>query len=467
MKRLFLATAIVLSFAARLSADEGFQCTQPPIVTNEAAGTIALEMMREGDLSQPAMARFSMQELMSPSNWDDIGSLTVPFPLGSNKATAQFPVNDSVYTGNRTLRAFCYGMLGTEVPWGTGDGTIHISILEEEPHPTISAESNLVIAEGDSQPVVITATPAFVRETTMNLSVFPISAGWNDFGVPPSIRFLANAGSSYIQIATYEDDLAESDETFSIEVWGAPGRLKTIQVTIVDDDHAPEPLSFDRESYEFAEGGTNQVTVTRGGSATQAAEATLHFDTDKVERWPADVPLHFAPGETAKTIALPFDDTVFSGNRITPLQIIAPNGFIADHAAVSMSDDDLMPVLSIQDTDVIEGNEKKKAELTLTLTAPLGVDLSLRVKTAHGTANASDYTPIDKEIVPSPALSRRSSASTSSATAQRKTTKRSASTSPTAAPRSPSSIATRPPSPFATTMTARSKSLRRNTASIA
>jgi hypothetical protein len=402
----FLLSAVVLCAAVPSAhAQVHFQCTQGTIDVNESAGQVSLELTRDGDLSLWAQAAFSVEEQTGPGTWTSVGNhyWTALFAPGSNLASVAVPMNDAVYTGDRLRRAICFGFL-TPNGGGSSVGNVFINIHDDEPFPTIT-RPDFVVQEGDPDPPYVSVSVPFTLSgpfgRTMSLRAYGYSgtASYSDFGVTTDFTIQPNTTNAWLTIHIAHDDLAEDDEMFEVRIVENETVRKTFTVTILDDDSAPFPVSFNQAQYVFDEGGSNSVTVTRGGNTAVAGAGTLHVESLTPEVWP-DVAVAFAAGQASKTVDMPFNDHAFGGNRTGMLQFIAPNGFVAAEAPVAMNDDDPMPVLSIAGGEVLEGasGETNQAEVTLTLTAPLAVDLQFNVVTVNGTATSDDYTALEKKV---------------------------------------------------------------------
>ncbi|HEV7767528.1 MAG TPA: Calx-beta domain-containing protein [Thermoanaerobaculia bacterium] len=378
-----------------------FDCAQRSLEVNESAGTASLELLRSGGLDAPGTAVFKLYR--HAKNFALEATHTASFAPGSNRATATFPINDSVYIGSRAYDVHCYGYLGTAPPYLEPPDVMGFTILEDEPYPSISV-SPIAITEGDFAIVEFPISPRFGEPASVNISIIDGTAERGKdytFGSSSNtVGVVANAPSIRFPIATIDDAQAENDEQFVVHFLSIAGvRREKFTVTILDDDRPPYSLTLDKAAYEFVEGGTNSVTVTRGGATTSAATALLHFNTTDPAQWSIDLAVPFAAGETSKTLLVPFNDDWLTGYRSAKLEVITA-GYVAASAPVTMSDDDPMPVLSIAGGgEIVEGakGETKSVELTLSLNAPIGVDLHLDIVTTPGTANADDYVALDKE----------------------------------------------------------------------
>ena len=389
-----------------------FDCAQHTLEVNEAAGTASLELLRSGGFDAPGTAVFELYR--HAKNFALEATHTASFAPGSNRATATFPINDAVYIGKRAYDVHCHGYLGaTAPPYLSDPDVMSFSILEDEPYPSISV-SPVVVTEGDVAMVEFPISPRFGEPAYVGIMVMDGTAERgkdHTFGTSSNTVGVAAGQPLRFPIATIEDTQAESDEQFEVYFLGITGvRRERFTVTILDDDRPPYTLSLDKPSYDFIEGGTNSVTVTRGGQTSNSATALLHINTPDPAQWPMDLAVPFAAGESSKTVLVPFDDDWFTGHRGAKLEVITA-GYVAASAPVTMTDDDPMPVLTLSGGgEVLEGakGETRNADLTLTLNAPLGVDLHLDIVTKHVTTNADDVVTLEKKVFFAPgALSRK------------------------------------------------------------
>jgi hypothetical protein len=399
---LFLALLLVAAVHATARPVE-FGCAQKQITVSEAAGTVALEALRDGGFDEPATAVFNLYP-----DRPSIPRVTyaVAFPAGSARATVLMPTgNDGYYSGSRRYGVTCQGYSGTVPPAEPGPGGyMSLDIFEDESFPTISI-SPVTVVEGDPAIVDITLTPPFgaVPDLNFDLTDGTAEAGKDYTRSGSSLSIGAFASTGRLTIPTIEDTQAEADEVLHVQFRGGGSVREKFIVTIADDDRPPYALTLDRASYDFVEGSANAVTVTRSGQTSGAAAATLHVVTPTPAQWFADVPVGFAAGETSKRVQLPFDDAWFTNYRSGTLQLITA-GYVAASATVSMTDDDTTPAVSIVGAEVLEGaaGQTTRVDVTVTLSAPLGVDFYVDVVTTDGTATSADYVPLSKRVFIAP-----------------------------------------------------------------
>nr|MCM0594427.1 M10 family metallopeptidase C-terminal domain-containing protein [Gloeotrichia echinulata DEX184] len=132
---------------------------------------------------------------------------------------------------------------------------------------------------------------------------------------------------------------------------------------------------------------TSAVTVnyaTANGTATAGSDYTATTGT-----------LTFNPGDTSKTlsVAVTGDLTIEPNETFFVNLSNAANATIADNQAVgTITNDDTLPTLSINDITVVEG-QTPQAVLTVTLSSASSQPVTVNYTTAPGTATANaDYT---------------------------------------------------------------------------
>jgi Calx-beta domain len=209
--------------------------------------------------------------------------------------------------------------------------------------------------------------------------------------------FPVTLAAGQVVTATATDSLGNSSEFSVCYEIGAPGRVQ-----------------FTSPTYTVAEaGGSATITITRtlgtaagatvdyatsNGTATAGADYTITAGT-----------LTFSPGETTKSFLIPIlNDTLSEATETINIALTNPSGGIvlgSRHTAVlSISDDDPLPSLTINDVTVGEGDSgTSPANFVLTLSVPSGQNLSVQFSTGDGSAQAGlDFQTVDQTITFSP-----------------------------------------------------------------
>ncbi|HYI09888.1 MAG TPA: Calx-beta domain-containing protein [Thermoanaerobaculia bacterium] len=355
----------------------GYRFAQRGIRVSEGAGTLNVDVLRSGDLS--GTTRAVVQGMF--------GSHFVTFGPGEARATLTLPVvDDPYYTGSQRGKIQCFGELAQE-----HIDEIEVEITEDEPTPTFSPRT-VEIQESDTTrevPIQVFVTP-WLAGHTFFVEATPGTANAQDFSHTSGYVSWGPWSNTVTLFATITgDDVPESDETFDLELDG-PFR-HTVTVRIVDDDRPTFGFAFDVPNYEESE-ETAAVKVVRNGPPNEAARVTLNFRPHATVVWPDPIVLDFAPGEMSKNVPLGTGDGFYTGTRTATLELDW-SGFTGDAAELILFDDEEMPSLSISDASVVEGaaGTISKAEIELTLSAPVGSALAVGLAAAPGTADASDY----------------------------------------------------------------------------
>ncbi|GET42875.1 DUF4347 domain-containing protein [Microseira wollei] len=220
-----------------------------------------------------------------------------------NNADAR--VNLSWSSPSQSKQIIPQSRLFSTIPQGPGT----ISLATSTP-PSVSEEAGKVA-------LTVVRTGGSSGTVTVNYSVDDQTAlaGSDYVDIPNgSVTFLDGETSKTIEINLIDDDVFESDETFTVGLLGTNGigqvgTPRTATVTIVDDD-SPSTVSFSQPTYSVAENGGNaSITVERAGNLGKPA--TVNYATSNgTAIAPSDYTatsgtLSFAAGETTKTISIP------------------------------------------------------------------------------------------------------------------------------------------------------------------
>ena len=163
-------------------------------------------------------------------------------------------------------------------------------------------------------------------------------------------------------------------------------------------------LTIDDAQVTEGNGGTADAVFTVRLSAPSGQTVTVDYATaDGTATAPADYTattgaLSFPAGTTTRTVGVPVvGDLLDEANETFLVRLSNAAGALLSDAQATgtIVDDDPLPVLSIDDVSVAEGEAGTTAAVfTFSLSAPSGRVVSVAVATADGTATAGeDYTP--------------------------------------------------------------------------
>ena len=219
---------------------------------------------------------------------------------------------------------------------------------------------------------------------------------------------LAGPTSQTITIPVIGDLLDEANETFTVNLTNAQPRAiadittATGTGTITDNDPLPSVVINDVSLTEGNSGTTNaDFTITL--SAPSGRNVTVNYATaNATATQPADYTttsgtLTFTPGQVTKTVSVPVvGDAIDEIDETFVVNLTVPvNVTIADNQGVgTITDDDPLPSLTINDVSLVEGNAgTSNLTFTATLSAASGKTVTVDYATADATATSpADYT---------------------------------------------------------------------------
>ena len=278
------------------------------------------------------------------------------------------------------------------------DGTATGTITDDDEQPLILI-TDTETDEGEIAEFTVTLSAVTSRTVTVDYATAGGTAeeGADYTRTSGTLTFAPGEDAKTIPVPTLEDEIDEESETFTLDLSNPDGA--TIQDgaatgTINDDDEPPVIVVTDAEAEEgepveftiaLSAITSRTVTVdyaTAGGTAEEGADYAATSGT-----------LTFAPGETARTIAVPtLEDEVDEENETFNLDLSNPGAAtLQDGAATgTINDDDEPPVIVVADAEAEEGDP---VEFTIALSAFTSRTVTVNYATAGGTAEeGADYT---------------------------------------------------------------------------
>ena len=314
---------------------------------------------------------------------------------------------DFTYNGNSTL----YGSIGAKQDI-VFNGKAEV-IADAFPQVTVA---DITVVEGDTG-----TTDAVVTLNLSQKSIFSIEldygtadgtaiAGQDYQAVSGTVRFSPLQTSQTIVVPVTGDIIDELDEAFIFEfsnISQASLSQKQGSITILDDDLPPEisigdllieegdaGVSFAEFTVTLSKPSSFPITVdyaTENGLLSNGGTAIAGQDYSEISGT-----LTFAPGETEKTIQVPIvGDTLDEVDEEFLVNLSNPsNATIADGEGQGIIvDNDLPPLVSIDDISVVEGDEGVgQVAFTVSLNQASGKTISVDYSSVDGTALAGvDY----------------------------------------------------------------------------
>ena len=222
-----------------------------------------------------------------------------------------------------------------------------------------------------------------------------------------TVSLTRTASSRVVSVPVIGDASDEPNETFVVNLSnlvGSPGVIGDAQgVATITDNDPPPTLSVNDVSVTEGDAGTTTATFTASVSAVSANAVTFDWTTavgsatEGVDYVAASGSRTVTPGATVATIDITVNGDVI--DEIDETFVIAlsnpGNATIADGSGLgTITDDDPLPVLSIDDVSVPEGDAGTSvATFTVTLSAASGQTVTVGWATADdGAAEPGDYT---------------------------------------------------------------------------
>ncbi|MGZ5301541.1 MAG: Calx-beta domain-containing protein [Actinomycetota bacterium] len=281
--------------------------------------------------------------------------------------------------------------------------------------PSISID-DAKVKEGDSgsRKLVFTVTLSRPSSVRVHYRTYGDTATKKDFKVVHgTLRFTRSIASRQITVKVIGDALHEPDERLSLHLTN-PRRARIVdgvgRGTILDDDvlSGASPV-FSIGDFTVTEGNVGTTDAVFDVTVSSSASTPMSVDFGTVngsaasgsDYNPAGGTLVFAPGETAKQVAVQVngDTTVEPDEKFSVNLSNASGATIADAVGLgTITDDDsggtTNPSLTIANATVTEGNSgTANAVFTVTLSAPSTNTVTVSYATAPGSAVApADYT---------------------------------------------------------------------------
>src|ERR1051326_1645221 len=221
-----------------------------------------------------------------------------------------------------------------------------------------------------------------------------------------ALTFSAGQTSKSVNVTVNGDTKFETNESFNVNLSGAANASISDNLgvgTITNDDSQPT-ISIDDVSHAAGNSGTTSFGFTVSLSNASYQTITVNYATSDGTAATADgdytgigtTGLTFTPGQTSKPVTvLANGDNKFESNETFNVDLSAPaNATIADNQGVgTISNDDPIPAITINDVSVTEGNSgTTSANFTVSLSNPSSQTIMVDYATANVTATAgSDY----------------------------------------------------------------------------
>jgi hypothetical protein len=230
-------------------------------------------------------------------------------------------------------------------------------------------------------------------------------AGTDYTAVSGPLTFNPGQTSKYVPITVADDEIAEDDEAFTLNLSNATGGLAISDaqgIGTIQNDDADPTVSAAAASVDEGDLGTATLSVPVTLSGPSGQEVDVDFATSDgtatagTDYTATSGTLVFAAGETSKQIDITVSGDFWDeGDETITVTLTAPfNADLGtDVAAATITNDDAGPKLSLPDASVVEANSgTTPLTFTVNMTPASPIDVTVHFATSDGSAAAgSDY----------------------------------------------------------------------------
>jgi len=285
--------------------------------------------------------------------------------------------------------------------------------------PLAQFSSNAINAGESSGNAILTVTLSYPSSVAVTVNYTTSDgtalAGADYTGASSSITFAPGVTTMTIPVAVTADTIDENDETFGTTLISATnamvGATNVATVTILDDDPIPT-LQFSSATHSANEGdGTTTLQATL--SNPSAFTVTVNYNTsDGTALAPADYVagsgvVTFAPGAISANVVVSIsEDVIDESSETFDVTLSGPtNATLGTPATsvVTIVDNDGTPTAQFDSASTSVGEGSGSALLTVTLSNPSVVSVTVTYNTSDNTALApADYAASSGSVVFAP-----------------------------------------------------------------
>ncbi|HEY3026209.1 MAG TPA: Calx-beta domain-containing protein, partial [Pyrinomonadaceae bacterium] len=330
---------------------------------------------------------------------------TLTFNPGDMTKTFVVLVNgDTLNEADETFFINLSGNTNSTIADGQGVGTI----ANDDPVPSFSI-TDVSVTEGNSGTINATFTASLSaasgQTTTVQYATADGTAAAGDYqSTTGTLTFDPGDTSKSITVVVNGDLVHEPDETFFVNLSNATNATIADNQgvgTITNDDPVPG-ISLNDVTANEGNSGTMSFGFTVSLSNPSSQTITVNYSTADgtgaagSDYQSASGTLTFNPGDTSKPISVSVNGDALNESDETFFVNLsgATNGTITDTQGLgTITNDDPVPSLSINDVGLAEGNSgTTNATFTVSLSAASGRTVTVNYAAANGTATVgSDY----------------------------------------------------------------------------
>ncbi|MCC7265231.1 MAG: hypothetical protein IT369_22215, partial [Candidatus Latescibacteria bacterium] len=328
---------------------------------------------------------------------------TLTFAAGeTSKAVAVSITGDLLSEADETFTLNLSGATSATITRAQGLGTI----TNDDAAPGITV-NDVSANEGNSGTSTLTFTLTLSNASTSAITVAYATAngtatsGSDYTAASGTLTFNAGETSKTVAISIAGDALSENDETINLNL-SNPTNATIADAqgigTLINDDASPS-LTINDVSVAEGNSGTKSLTFTATLSTASGRSVTVLYATANgtatsgSDYTAASGTLTFNAGVTAQTVAITITgDATNEADETFTVNLSSPSGAtISDGQGIgTLTNDDAVPTISVNDVTVTEGNSGTTAmNFTVSLSAVSGQTVTVAYATANGAAPGS------------------------------------------------------------------------------
>jgi hypothetical protein len=331
------------------------------------------------------------------------GTLTFA-PGETTKTVTVFVAGDTTFEADETFDLVLSGPAGAAL----GTATATATVANDDAQPTASI-TGVTANEGNAGPTLVTFTVTLTNPSDQPVTIDyatadgTATAGQDYAAASGTLTFAPGETTKTIVVTVTGDTAFEADETFTVTLTNPTGALLGTAVgtgTVLNDDPLPTVSVAGASAQEGNSGPTPFVfTVTLSnpsGTPVTVAYATADGTATVLDNDYAATSgtVTFLPGETSQTVTVTVNgDVTFEPNEAFTLTLSAPAGATVGTgtATGSVVNDDVIPVISVNDRAAAEGDAGATTLVfTVSLSNPSSSPVTVAYATTDGTATVAD-----------------------------------------------------------------------------
>ncbi|HLF84050.1 MAG TPA: C25 family cysteine peptidase [Blastocatellia bacterium] len=402
----------------------------PASAAEDGANNLVYTFTRNGDITGALTANFSVGGTANSSNdYAQTGAASFTPPTGTvtfnaGSSTAIVTIDPTVDTTDEPDEAVVLTVTaGTGYTVGSPSSATG-TITDDDPMPTISI-NNVTQNEGDSSSAFFAFTVTLsnpsqgtitVDYSTVNGTTNPATGGGScgpgtDYVTTPgTLTFVPGDTFEQINVPVCGDTDFEADETFTVPLTNNSSNSilpfgTTGTGTITNDDTevivAVSPSAVDEDGttnlvYTFTRNGITSGTLTVnfsvGGTASLGGANPDYTQTGAATFTSSSGTVNFGAGNSTAMVTIdPTADTTDEPPETVILTVASGTGYSVgapNSATGTITDDDPMPTISINNVTQSEGNSSSSSfTFTVTLSNPSQGTITVDYSTMNGTTN--------------------------------------------------------------------------------